>query len=117
MNRYTCNGNDKCMDECSGPKIPINPPIDRCHSCSPGCTNIPLITACEPGKWLYYVQVPKTIVLNDFVSNPDLLQVYTDSNLELDANGISGRACLSDKTRLDLTRLNSTIMPITYTSK
>lgn len=67
---------------------------------------------CEPGKWLYYVQIPKSIYLSDFVSNPDLLKLYTESNLEVDANGMSGRCCLNDKTRLDLSRLNAALMSV-----
>lgn len=76
-----------------------------------------LLTKCESGKILYYVQVPKNITLNDFVSNSDLIRVYNESNLDLDLNGISGRACLNDKTRFDLQRLNATIQPITPSKK
>lgn len=109
--RNNCYGNDKCVMECGKPII-IEP--DRCRGCNQNCpgNQPPLIWRCEPGKSLYYVQIPKTIFLSDFVSNPDLLKFYMDSNLEIDANGISGRVCLNDKTRLDLIRLNATLMSV-----
>lgn len=109
--RNNCYGNDKCVMECGKPII-IEP--DRCRGCNQNCpgNQPPLIWRCEPGKSLFYVQIPKTILLSDFVSNPDLLKLYMDSNLEIDANGISGRVCLNDKTRLDLIRLNATLMSV-----
>lgn len=109
--RNNCYGNDKCVMECGKPII-IEP--DRCRGCNQNCpgNQPPLIWRCEPGKSLYYVQIPKNIFLSDFVSNPDLLRLYMDSNLEIDANGISGRVCLNDKTRLDLIRLNAILMSV-----
>lgn len=105
--------------DCGGNKQPYVPYVepDRCRGCNSGCPgnspgNSPLILRCEPGKWLYYVQIPKNIYLSDFVSNPDLLKLYTESNLEVDANGMSGRCCLNDKTRLDLSRLNAALMSV-----
>lgn len=122
--RNSCRGNEKCQSDCGWGPVPlpqpqpIPPPYyenDRCRGCGPSCQyNTPLLTFCDHGKWLYYVQIPKTIYLGDFVNNPDLLYLYTDSNLELDADGISGRCCLNDKARLDLSRLNAIIMPINH---
>lgn len=72
----------------------------------------PILANCESGTGLYYIQVPNNISVNDFVSNADLLRVYNQSKLALDSNGISGRACLNDKVRFDLQRLNATMQPI-----
>lgn len=125
-NRSGCKGNEKCQNDCGwGPSsypAPLPPPPpptyyehDRCRGCSSTCQHTPpLLTFCDHGKWLYYVQIPKSIHLGEFVNNPDLLRLYSESNLELDADGISGRCCLSDKARLDLSRLNAVIMPINH---
>lgn len=109
-NRNSCNGNYQCINECNVPRQ------DRCSGCSVYNDDQP-ITHCDPGKWLYYVQVPRNISINDFVSNSDLLNLYTNSNLDLDSSGISGRACLNDRTRFDLQRLNATIQQIPNTKK
>lgn len=97
------------------PQIAYSPP-DRCGGCGALSDN-PILTNCQSGKGLYHVQVPKNISLSDIVSNEDLLGLYNDSNLELDSNGIAGRACLNDKTRSDLQHLNATVQPITQTKK
>lgn len=114
--RFTCNGNYQCINQCGVPRIAYTPSNDRCGGCAPLSDN-QILTNCQSGKGLYNVQVPKNISINDFVSNTDLLGLYNDSNLELDSNGIAGRACLNDKTRSDLQRLNATIEPITNTGK
>lgn len=108
--RYNCNGNYQCINECSAPRV------DRCSGCNV-YGDEPILTRCEPGKWLYYVQVPRNISINDFVSNADLLNLYTNSNLDLNSSGISGRACLNDRTRLDLQRLNATITSVPNAKK
>lgn len=101
------------MNECNGP-----PRIDRCSGCSIyNDDSNQILTHCESGKWLSYVQVPRNISINDFVSSPNLLGLYSNSNLELNPNGISGRACLNDTIRFDLQRLNATIQPIANTKK
>lgn len=119
--RSSCRGNDRCQNDCGWAPpgwIPPPPPPqyenDRCRGCSSSpCQNSPpLLTYCEHAKWLCFVQIPRNIYLADFVGNSELLRLYQDSNMELDADGISGRACLSDKTRLDLSRLNAVVMPI-----
>lgn len=92
------------------------PKVDRCSGCNVYGDD-PILTHCDTGKWLYYVQVPKNISVNDFVSNADLLNLYTNSNLDLDSNGISGRACLNDRTRSDLQRLNATIQAVPNAKK
>lgn len=104
----SCGGNYQCITECNAPKP------DRCSGCNTyNDDQSQLLTNCVPGNGLYFVQVPKNINMNDFVSNPSLLSLYTNSNLELDSSGISGRACLNDRSRFDLQRLNATIQPIT----
>lgn len=113
--RNNCNGNDRCVSDCGGNRGGWNNhDVDRCHGCGgcPGNNPPQQLTHCPMGKSLYYVQIPKTISLNDFVSNPAFLQLYNESNLELDVNGISGRACLTDQNRLDLTRLGATFLPV-----
>lgn len=95
-------------------------PINRCQSCPPGCQifgDPPVLDECESGKTLNYVQIPKTVRLNDIVSNSELLNLYLNSSLELDANGISGRACLTENARSEIVRLNASIQPITNIKK
>lgn len=112
QSRNNCNGNDKCVNDCNGNRGYNNNEYERCRGCQGN--NSPFLNYCEPGRWLYYVQIPKNILLSDIVSNAELIRLYYDSNLELEPNGISGRACLNDKTRLDLTRLNAAILPVQY---
>ncbi|XP_031632095.1 uncharacterized protein LOC116346287 [Contarinia nasturtii] len=115
--RTNCNGYEKCVNEC-GTHRDNYYENDRCHGCQIQCpNNRPLLRHCEPGKWLYYIQVPKSIVLSDFVSNPHLIELASDSNLELTADGITGRTCLNDKTRYDLNKLNAAMMPIPFSQK
>lgn len=115
FHRNNCNGNYQCINQCDVPQIAYSPP-DRCNGCGALRDN-PILTNCPSGKTLYFVQVPKNVSLNDIVSNGDLLGLYNDSNLELDTNGIAGRACLNDKTKSDLQHLNATIQPVTQTKK
>lgn len=90
-------------------------PVNRCQSCPPGCgiyADPVDLDECETGKTLNFVQVPKTVTLNDIVSNSELLNLYRNSSLELDENGISGRVCLTDKARSEFIRLNASIQPV-----
>lgn len=110
--RHSCNGNYQCINECNAPQI------DRCSGCSVfNDDSNQILTNCDAGKWLYYVEVPKNISVNDFVSNTNLLSLYTNSNLELNSSGITGRACLNNNTRFDLQRLNATIHSIPNVKK
>lgn len=89
---------------------------DRCTGCAT-FSDSQQLTNCGPNKMLYYVRVPANITVSEFVSNPDLLKLYNDSNLELDGTGIAGRACLNDKTRLELQNLNATLLQIWINKK
>lgn len=122
--RNNCGGNYACINECGGQSVSVAPvyvePYNRCQSCPPGCgiqADQPVLDSCVAGKSLFYVQIPSNVTLNSIVSNADLLELYSNSKLELNANGISGRACLNNTTRFDLTQLNATIQPITDVKK